>query len=598
MDPDDPTGEPPVPSDTPSIPEPPVAPEVPSAPGPAESLSLQPLVDSLMAKAQEPEPPGRRRRTPVVVAAIVALLLLGGAAAAFVLFRGASEQVLDHVPASTDIVAVAYLDPAASQKLNLLRMASRFPSLGSSQELTDRVNQQIDLALEGTGLDHGDLGWVGSEIGVAVDVPNLSSPPHAALLVASKDIRASEATLQLLRVSPASDSSSWTSESHGGVDVWSRTDSGAGPEVQAMVGGVVVLSDSRSMVEGIIDASQGKVPRLQDDADFKSTMADLPASNLGFVYVNPQPLIGLLKESAGFPALSIGPGLADLEAIKGLAASVSAEPDGLAIDATERFDRSKLSPDRIAQLSEPPHADPLLTSVPSDAWGVVSIEHVDTTLKTFVDQARSSNPLIGAQLDAAGVSDLIGALTGDLVIEGGPGSSATAAGLGGSIPGGALMLGTSNDGQVQSALDQLAGLVSSFTHLTWDSTAYEGVHIRVLATGQFGLPVAPAYAIVNHAAVIATSVSEMHRIVDAAGGDQNITTSPVFVAAKSKVPPASLFFLDVQSLASVISAELSPGERAHFAERVTPDLQHVIYLVTGGESTPDRTKTRLFIKIS
>jgi hypothetical protein len=597
MDPHDPTREPTVPSDTPSEPEPPAAPGAPPSPGPAEPPSLQPLVDSLMAQAPEAEPQRRQRRTPVVVAAIVALLLLGGAAAAFVLFRGASEKVLDHVPASTDVVAVAYLDPAASQKLNLLRMASRFPSLGSSQQLTDKVNEQIDLALEGTGLDHADLGWVGSEIGVAVDVPDLSSP-HAALLVATKDTRAAEATLQLLRVSPASDPSSWTSDSHGGVDVWSGTDSGGDPEVQAIVDSVVVLGNSQPMVEGIIDASQGKVPRLQDDADFTSTMADLPASNLGFVYVNPQPLVGLLKESAGFPALSIGPELADLEAIKGFAASVSAEPDGLAIDTTELFDRSKLSPDRITQLSEPPQANPLLTSVPFDAWGVASIEHFDTTLRSFVDEARSSNPLIGGQLDAAGVSDLIGALTGDLVIEGGPGSSATAAGLGGSIPGGALMLGTSNDGQVQSALDQLAGVVSSFTHLKWDSAVYEGVHIRILSTSQLGLPVAPAYAIVNHAAVIATSVSELHRIIDAAGGDQDITTSPVFVAAKSKVPPASLFFLDVQGLASVISAELSPGEQAHFAETVTPDLQHVIYLVTGGESTPDRTKSRLFIKIS
>ncbi|MDP9330209.1 MAG: DUF3352 domain-containing protein [Actinomycetota bacterium] len=574
MDPEDPTREPSQPPDP----------------------SLQPLVDSLMAQAREPEPPQRRRRTPIVIAAIVVVLMLGGAAAAFVLFRGASEKVLDHVPASTDVVAVAYLDPAASQKLNLLRMASRFPSLGSSQELTDKVNEQIDLALEGTGLDHADLGWVGSEIGVAVDVPNLSSP-HEALLIATKDSAASEATLQSLRDRPASESSSWTSESHGGVDMWIGMSGDGGSEIQAIVGGVVVLSNSQSMVEGIIDASQGKVPRLQDDADFTSTMADLPASNLGFVYVNPQPLIETLKGSAGFPALSIGPGLADLEAIRGFAASVSAEPDGLAIDTTERFDRSKLSPDRIAQLSEPPHADPLLTSVPSDAWGVISIEHIDTTLKSFVDQARATDPLIGGQLDAAGVPDLIAALTGDLVIEGGPGSSPTAASLGGSIPGGALMLGTSDEGQVRSSLDQLAGIVSTLTHLKWNSTVYKGVHIQVLATGQFGLPVAPAYAIVNDAAVIATSVSELQRIIDAAGGDQNITTSPLFVAAKSKVPPSSLVFLDVQGLASVISAQLSAGEQAHFAEMVQPDLQHVIYLVTGGESTPDRTKSRLFIKI-
>jgi hypothetical protein len=534
-------------------------------------------------------PRAKHRRTLVILVAVIAVLLAAGGAAAFVMMRGASERLLDHVPASTDAVAVAYLDPGASQKLNLMRMAGRFPSLGSSQQLHDNVNHALDAALGGAGLDHGDLGWVGPEVGVALDVPTLQAPT-VSVLIATTDPSASAATLQKLR---DRSNAAWTSETYGGVTVWTDDDGSGGPSAQAIVDGVVVIGNSRSMVEGIIDASHGKVPRLQDDANFNATMGDLPTSKLGFIYVDAARLVDLLKEQPGLQTLSASPNpaLQNLEAVQGLAVSLSAQPDGLALDATEHYDRSKLTSARVAQLNAPVHANPLLTSVPQDAWGVASEEHVEASLGSLVAQARARSPQVGHLVDVSGVSDLLRALSGDLAIEGGPGSTSP-------TPSGALLLGSSNDGQMQAALDKLAGFISHKANLTWKQADYKGVTINTLTTQRADLPVSPAYAVVGHAAVVTTSMAEMQRIIDASQGGANITASPAFVQARKQVPAGSLFFLDVERVVRDVRATLPSDQQAQFDREAAPDLEHIAYLVSGSASTAESSRFRVFVRIT
>ena len=541
-----------------------------------------------------PSPPGsdvtprpRHRRTLVIVGAIVAVFLVSGAAAAFVTLRGASERLLDHVPASTDAVAVAYLDPGAGQKVNLMRLAARFPSLGSSRQLHDNVHRALDSILQGAGLDRNDIGWVGPEVGVALDV-QAPQAPTVSVLIATTDPSASVVTLKKLR---DGSHAAWASETHEGVTVWTTADDGSvGPSAQAVVDGVVVLGNARSMVEGIIDASQGRIPSLQDDANFQATMADLPASKLGFVYLNAERVVDLLKEQPGFRSLSADPALQNLDAVQGIAASLSVQADGLALDTTEHYDRAKLSATRVAQLGAPAHPNPLFASVPQDAWGVASEEHIDTSLASLVDRARSTAPQVGRILDASGVSDLLHVLSGDLAVEGGRGSSSTL--------GGALLLGSTDDVAMQDALDRLASFVAHQAHVGWKQVVYRGVKITVLAGARPELPVAPAYGVVGHAAVVTTSIGEMHRIVDAHLGGANITASPAFVAARRDVPAGSSFFLDVQRLKTDVRAVLPPGAQAQFDREVAPDLDHVAYLVSGSTSSPESSRTRLFVRIT
>lgn len=69
----------------------------------------------------------RGRRLLAIIAAV--LIALGGSAgaAAFFLMRGSSEELLQLVPASSEVVATAYLDPSAGQKMNLFALWISFP---------------------------------------------------------------------------------------------------------------------------------------------------------------------------------------------------------------------------------------------------------------------------------------------------------------------------------------------------------------------------------------------------------------------------------------------------------------------------------------
>jgi hypothetical protein len=326
-------------------------------------------------------------------------------------------------------------------------------------------------------------------------------------------------------------------------------------------------------------------------------MTDLPRAKLGFLYLNAASLVDRLEKGAILPTSQTSdPVLGELNATTSVAVSVSAEPDGLAIDTVRRYDRSKLSPDVLERLGRPDRQNPLLADVPAAAYGVVAEQHIDTTVRSLVDRLGMQSAEAGRSLDTAGIDDLIRALSGDLVMEIGPGETSTSGAA--PPPGGALMLGSSNDATMASELDRLAAAVSSWSGARWRTERYEGVTIHVLTSGAGELPITPAYAMIDHAAVVATSAGEMERIVDTTRGGPNITTSPVFASAiKGSGTPESLVFVDVQRVVGGVRAALPPVEQALFDRSVAPDLRNVLWLFFRSKGDVSGSRSRVFLRV-
>src|SRR3984893_8338779 len=110
------------------------------------------------------------RRLLIPAAAVVALGAVS--AAAVLLLVKPSATVEKMVPASTDVIAVANLDPSVTQKVNLLRAVHSFPDYKTDKAITDK----LDGVLKDSGLSFsGDIQpWLGSEIGASVRL-NLKS---------------------------------------------------------------------------------------------------------------------------------------------------------------------------------------------------------------------------------------------------------------------------------------------------------------------------------------------------------------------------------------------------------------------------------------
>src|SRR5438552_1397394 len=137
-----------------------------------------------------------RGRVLAIVVGVVLVLAMAAAATAYYFLKGSSEQLLQAVPQNSVVVATVNLDPGAGQKVNLLRLANKFPVLGNEQHLSSVVQHQLDTLLQPDGLSSSDvLPWIGPEVGFAVQLDPTGST-HEELLVATKDESASRAALQ------------------------------------------------------------------------------------------------------------------------------------------------------------------------------------------------------------------------------------------------------------------------------------------------------------------------------------------------------------------------------------------------------------------
>jgi len=601
----------------PRPPERPASEWEPSMPPPAPGADGPPPPGSPPLGPGTPDAPSpsrhRGRRLLAIVAATLIVLGGGVAAAAFLMMRGSSTELLELVPASSEVVVTASLDPSAGQKMNLLALAHRFPALGDDQDLRKEVNRALDEALESSGLSHDDvLPWLGSEVAIVVDFSPNDDVVTTSALLTSTDDGAAEAALD--KAMTASLGAGQTRD-YRGVTMHAFG-SGSSLMGYAIVDHVVVISNHEVGLTRVIDVSEGTTPNLADDRDFVDTVSTLPEGKLGLVYVNPTELVSrALSESGLGAAAGSMPGLDTVRALRSIGISLSAQPDGLAFDLTVRLDPSKLDPATREALDEQVHENATLSLVPANSYAVATQQGLDTNLKQVLDQALSTPQ--GERLrQRLGIDDALSALTGDTTFEIGPGSGATPVG-------GALVLGVDDPAAVQHTLDGLADLALASQQrahasspfpvqggrsrqqmtqlrplkpgpvpkLAWRTTTYQAITIHYLVDPSLsGSGFLPAYAVLDGAALIGSSPAEIRKLIDVKGGQPSITSSLAYTRALARVPSgSSSFYLDVEGIVSRFASALPPDVQAN--------LEPIKTVVTGGTNSSSRVTARLFIEI-
>lgn len=576
----------------------------------------------------DPTPARRRgRRTLVALVAGVVVVVGGGVALAFFTMRGAPEQLVSVVPAEADVFVTVYLDPSAGQKVNLLRLAGQFPDLGKEQDLSGRVDDLLDEGLADSGLTHDDIRpWLGSELGLSVDVGD-DGTPHTAFLIATTDAEASQAALEKIA------DQDLQVHDYDGVQVSVAKD---GQGAFGIVNDVAVLATDETTVRRAIDAAHGTIPDISSSRVYLDTVAGLPEGKLGMAFVNVAGIVDQFgSQTAASAAIGAG-GLTELDAIDGVGLSLSAETDGMALDLTTNYDPTKLSKEQRDLLTASDHENATLAFVPDDAFAVMAQEHMDTILKTTLDQIEQQTPDAAASIDQAGIPDLLAAMTGDVALEVGPGTRGPVSG--------ALLVGTDDPAQMLTFLEGVAryasgavaqqgataaqpeDLIAQMQGCTGTPKAvarcqqeilqgaavptpteprplgteqYRGVTISFIddpALAQLGL--APAYAVLNGAGVIATSPDEIHQVIDANASGQDVRTTSVYASATATVPSTeSVFFLDVQGIASTVRENLPPEAQAVYDRDVAPNLAPITAFVIGSESDEQHQRVRMFLQI-
>src|SRR5688572_29426935 len=167
-----------------------------------------------------PSSASTKRRTALIAAAAVVVALGATGAAAMRLMAGSDAKLLERIPASADAAFSVYLDPAAGQKVNLLRMVTAIPDVGNEQKLRDRVNEALDESLAELGLSHRDLDWVGSQVAGYIDFQAGIGEPTGALMVAVDDDKGASAAVDAFVKAAEDRGETITVEDHDGVSVY------------------------------------------------------------------------------------------------------------------------------------------------------------------------------------------------------------------------------------------------------------------------------------------------------------------------------------------------------------------------------------------
>jgi hypothetical protein len=583
--------------------EPPVAGPTPSPP---PSAWPHPASEEPEFVGEPTSPKRRAGRVLGIALALAFVLTAGSVAVALFALRGSPETLSKMVPADVDVYLSVNLDPGLGQKAAAARLASKFPSLRPA-EIRKNVENVLDEMVRSVSSDlsfRRDVEpWLGSQVAVIGRVQQ----NDVAVLVASKDDGAAEAALAR---AVAHSGAHWNTTVHAGVTVHVGPRGGAPAGAYAVVDHAVVFGSSQSIVESVIDADAATGPRLTDTASYRHTVASLPTSRLALVYVNYPSLVKSLRGAALSPGLfgSVSGGVS-LDAYRGLGIAVSAESAGLALDVSIPLDRSKLSPDDLAMLSDPRDARPLLAWVPARAFAFVAGPRAPA--RVFLQTLENTPglpPGIARELRRLGVTGPNGLethLTGDLVIEGSQGVS---------LPAGALLIGTDDEAVMSRTLERVARLLTSQTvtgiargrstvpptqgyssavltkrtHVRWATLTHDGVSIRYVARG--GPPgLRPAYAVTRGMGIIASSPEELEAVLDTKAGGPTVAQAPGFVAALSHggSTQGDVIYVDIGSLVSMLQP----------AGSVPGDLAPLRTLIVTDHSAADRITERLFLSI-
>ena len=522
----------------------------------------------------------------VLAAIVVGVLFVGGAAAAFFSLRGAPETILDKVPATADVVVVAHLDPAASQKMNLFRMAEKFPALGSREELTRHLNELLDQALSGSGLTHEDLAWVGGEVGLYVDLGGGS--PSYAVMLASDDDAAAAATLEKIQAGSGT-TYSVTQIGGFGVSVPASPDQPA----TAIVNGVVVLAGDENGMRSVIDTVNGGAS-IEDDGTYRAIADDLPEDNLGMAYVNTGQLSELLASIPGAAGLATDP--RQFGATQAVGMAVSATGQGLSFDVASQNDPSKLTQADRDALAAGDGPNPLLDIVPSDAYAVTAMSGATEQLETSVEQLSQLDPGTAREIEKLhllGPDGLLPALSGDVAIQVGQGQ--------GLLPvSGTVMVGVTDAGAVEDWLNaHLPKLLAStdLGGLTWNTEDYNGTTIYY--TDPFSGSVPLAWGVTDDAWVLGLSTSSVEQAVDLAGGTgESIASNPDYQTAVAELPGTeSVLYIDVQGILSTAQGILPGGAYQQFLDEGGSNLEPITVVAAGGESDEHGSHSTLLIGI-
>ncbi len=534
-----------------------------------------------------------RYRRPAFAAGAAALAVVGaacggsssgggGAGASGTEGRGAT-----YAPASSIMFFDANVDQGSDAWKKLIALGARFPSW---PKLAAQVDKAMSEQSDGGSFNTKVKPWLGGEVSIAIthiDPAAASSGAGArstdnakvvAYIQSTDDKKATEALQSdVTKTGTSGDFTLYTSKQKAGDS------SGAG--YLAIGKGAVLVSNSQADLQSAIDAGTGKVDSLGDAKDFKSTMGELPSSNLLVGYVNTPALRPLIQAATTQQGKSLPTGasaqlqaqLAKIGSSGGSAFAATPADDGIHFATFSQMTGDSKTAALATQKVT------LGDRVPSNALAFVGFHDLGQSIQSIVDTYAKQDPKVAQQIAqgeaALGVSiknDIVPLLSGEhaFFVTGGAPPTVT------------LLLKPADAAKGADTLQRLTKLIGSQT----------GLQFRGDATGQQAKQGANTFAWHRSGGVIALSNDPQAGTVQGSGLLSSDKFTQLQKAAGAPDSSAASVYLDVPSLVTLAQAASGSGTSASDKEAIA-NLQHVGGVL--GWTTVDGKKVKgdLFLQI-
>ena len=452
-----------------------------------------------------------------LVIALVTLIGLAGAAfigGYLLLFSASTDRAAALAPADSAFYVNVYLQPSSGQQMNLGGLIGRLPGFADDASLDEKVDQVVQNLLGQTGFDYREQikPWLGNQIALAGwaadgDVAN----PTVVVIAEIKDRPAAEAALADVS---AESGETFAAQAYQGVDLQVSEGTAYG-----FIGEMLVVGEAVEGVHAVVDV-QGGAESLGSRADFRATMAGLPADHLASVFVD----LTALAEATETTDQMAGATTAG--------AALVAERDGLRLSGSAPFDPDQAAtatsragfalgsePSSLAEwMPESTIAEVVvfgLRQVLEDAEAAAAStpegQELSSTLDTFRALAAFG---LGVDLD----EDILPLLDREVGI--------AITGFDGALPSGLLLLRPEDPEAAAEALDRLVGGLSSFMGSDPGVEMVAGVEVTTFEVPDVG---EVAYAITDGIVIIGFGADDVQASIEAHADGAALAASDAYV---------------------------------------------------------------------
>ncbi|MCX7691201.1 DUF3352 domain-containing protein [Thermoflexus sp.] len=442
--------------------------------------------------------------------------------------------------------------------------------------------------------------WLGTEAGIAI----LALSPEAleqgrfplVILIASRNLQASERFLQRLRELAAEQGPAFEERTYRRTRYWFRPgqQENEPPVLMATVRDFVVFAADEQALRAVVDRAEGQGQALARADRFQRVMKELPSQAVLLGYGDYNGLLRVLREAlARQPEappleelLGTGPSAELAKAIEAVGFSGELLPEGLRIQAISLIQRDKLSAEAQSALDVPPISEGMLAGVPERVLAILQIPRIGDQLKQSLEalrsvpdaeqQLRSIESALGIDLER----DLISWMTGDLVLIVQPVQTATPLG----VPVGvSALIEADRPQEAQTGLERLEALLQT-VGLTVEDRELEGRSIRVIVDPS-GTPVV-GYAFGPRAVGIGLPPEALASSHPERGPERTIRDNRRFQEVLRRLPDrrSQLLFVDAQELWNLIEDQIPSAEREAFRRDVRPFLVPIRGIGIAGEA--------------